>query len=186
MSSREYKLASKQMERVLRAKPSAAGGKQATKAPTSGPSPRRLKLRHAPRGKAFAKGNSFGVATRFKPGHKAKAPGLRHVSKEVSDALRRMAAMPAGVEFEARSVAEWTAIKLYRMIQNGSLPAIRELINRCEGLPVQSIRVNESTQDGLLLLIEGMDKVSAKLGAPEDNSPRLEAGNVEDDRTAER
>jgi hypothetical protein len=180
--SKEYRAASAQMKRVLRAKPSDVHGKSR---PTFRPSPRKLKLKGAPRGKSFTKGNSFGVATRFKKGHRAVAPGFRHVSKEVSDALRRIAAMPAGTDFEAQSNAEWVAVKIYRMIQKGSLPAIRELINRCEGLPTQSIRVDGSTQDGLLLLIEGMDRVSSKLGAPEDNSPRfLEARNVEDDHTA--
>jgi hypothetical protein len=160
------------MSKSSKSKKSVTQGDKSKETPTSGPKRPKLKLKNAPRGRPFAKNNSFGIATRFKPGHRAKSPGLRHVSKEVSDALRRMAAMETGTVFEARSNAEWVAVRLFRMIQDGSLPAIRELVNRTEGLPTQSIRVDDRANP-FLELVAGMDRLHAKIGPPEPSNDYL-------------
>jgi hypothetical protein len=142
---------------------------------------RPVKLKKLPRGKAFPKGNQIGLRTRFAPGSRANPDG-RPASKEVSSALRILAALEIGTPVEIRTNAEAQAVQLWRMGQSGSLAAIREILDRAEGRPATTLNVNDGRVDPLKELIESMHRRSQIVGPPEDSDeddsapPLLEAG----------
>jgi hypothetical protein len=127
-----------------------------------------VRLKKLPRGKAFPKGNLIGLRTRFAPGNKANLSG-RPASKGVSSALRILASLEIGQPVEIRTNAEQTAAQLWRMGQSGSLAAIREILDRCEGKPATTLNVNDGREDPFKILVESMTQRSAIVGPPDDS-----------------
>lgn len=110
-------------------------------------------LRRAPRGKPFAVGNNFGIETRFKEGNRAN-PGGRPKSKIISDACRAVVSSDLTERVRPQTRAEKVATKLFGMAEKGNISAIRELADRCEGRPAQSINVEDGRPDNLSVFCE--------------------------------
>jgi hypothetical protein len=183
MASREYKLAQKQMKRVHKSgksKPSVTREELTPHLSALG-----AKVKKRRRGKSFEKGNGFGSEHRFKKGVSGN-PGGRTKCSELRKALRVKLASTASLPKPGRTFAEKMADKWVQVALNGNSAAIAAIADNAEGRPHQSISVDDSTQDSMLLLVAGMNRMSAHLGPPEDNSLLLEERNAEDDGTAER
>jgi|ERR1700677_2062751 hypothetical protein len=127
-----------------------------------------VKLKKLPRGKAFAKGNQIGLRTRFQLGNRANVDG-RPASKEISSALQIIASLELGQTVQVRTNAEATAVQLWHMGQEGSLAAIREILDRCEGKPATTLNVNDGRVDPFKELIESMTHRSKQIGPPDES-----------------
>jgi hypothetical protein len=133
-------------------------------------------LRRAARGRPFSKGNTFGLSTRFKEGNRAN-PGGRPKSKKLSDAYRRLLESDVSDPIPVNTEAEYIARKVLHLAKRGSLPAAREIADRCEGRPALSISVHEGP-DPVTVLIQEMQGMHARIAA--DNRPQLTDGEAQE------
>ena len=122
-----------------------------------------LSLKKRPRGKAFPKGNKLG--TPFPKGVSGN-PGGRPKFGKISDALRALLALGVDEPIETRTNADVMAVKLFRLGKKGHLSAIREVGDRSEGRPAQSLVIDERG-DPVLELIASMEAASRLRGVPE-------------------
>jgi hypothetical protein len=140
------------------------------------------KLRYRPRGKSFEKGNTVGISTRFKDGNRAN-PGGRPKLKIISDACRVLVSSDLTEKVKPQTRAEKVASKLFGMAEKGSISAIRELADRCEGRPSITV-TGDGSQDKIMLLIQGMTERSREIGHPEGwVPPLLESGEEQEEAT---
>jgi hypothetical protein len=168
--SKEYRAASAQMKRVYKSgksKPSVTREELTPHLSALG-----AKVKKRRRGKSFEPGNGFGSEHRFKKGVSGN-PGGRTKCSELRKALRVKLASMASLPKPGRTFAEKVADKWVDLALNGNSAAIAAIADNAEGRPHQSISVDDSTQDSMLLLVAGMNRMSAHLGPPEDNSPRF-------------
>jgi Family of unknown function (DUF5681) len=143
----------------------------------SGRKYKRHQLKYAPRGKPFPLGHTFGLATRFQKGNRAN-PGGRPSFEEGHKAARAwLAAVVPGDPYK-RTGAEMFVEVLGALGLSGDRAAIKEMLDRAEGTPPQSIHLSES-QDNILKLCNIMTAKSDELGPPEGfipRAPELEEG----------
>ena len=131
------------------------------------------KLKYAPRGRAFPLGHTFGIDTRFKKGERANPTGRPSFAEGSKAAKAWLAAVVPG-DPRKRTGAELSIEVLGAMALSGDRSAIKEMMDRAEGTPAQSILVNEG-QDNLPLLLEGMARIHAErypAGTEDDDDPQ--------------
>jgi hypothetical protein len=143
------------------------------------------KLKYAPRGRAFPVGHTFGIDTRFKKGQRANPSGRPSFAEGSKAAKAWLAAVVPG-DPRKRTGAELSIEVLGAMALSGDRSAIKEMMDRAEGTPAQSILVNEG-QDNLPLLLEGMARIHADrypAGTGDDDepqvTPQLESGDADE------
>ncbi|MGB8801877.1 MAG: DUF5681 domain-containing protein [Candidatus Acidiferrales bacterium] len=95
-----------------------------------------------PRGRAFPKGHTIGIATRFIPGVSGNPTGRPQGAAEISKALRTQLA--SDLKIPARTYAEKVARKWLEESLRGNIAAIVSLSNRVEGTPVSSVYLDGS------------------------------------------
>lgn len=138
-------------------------------------------LRRAPRGTPFAVGNNYGIETRFKEGNRAN-PGGRPKSKKLSDAYRAMAESDVEKPIRIQTRAERVVRKVFQLAERGSIPAAREIADRCEGRPAITI-TGDGRQDVLQPLLEA---VHGMYRLEQARTPQLVAGDdLEDENENE-
>jgi hypothetical protein len=144
----------------------------------------KIKPKGRPRGKAFTKNNTYGVATRFKPGQSGNPNGRSSeeqraaslLSKALIEVLpmvgNRASLKTAGRTFTQKLAGVWVEQGL-----KGNIAAIVAIADRIEGKPFVSMQVDGGPNQ-LAILIEGMHNVSKTVGHPEGwcPPPLLEAG----------
>jgi Family of unknown function (DUF5681) len=132
-----------------------------------------VKLKGRPRGKAFAKGNDYGAATRFKPGMSGNPKGRS------SEELRAAAAFSKAL---AERLVQVGSRKLFKAIGrtftqkltdvwiekglDGNWMAIVAMADRIEGRPSTSLTLDQG-ENPLTLLVDALNKRSEQIGRPE-------------------
>lgn len=132
---------------------------------SSAPVSRRKKLHNRPRGKPFAKGNSAGASTQFKPG-KSGNPNGRPKSKLIREALVKMLQLEVGDHVEIVTNADALAWRLICEGRKGKLGAIAEVADRTEGRATVRVALDEA--DPLAELVTSMAELGRQYGPPED------------------
>lgn len=85
----------------------------------------------------------------------------------VAQAARAALARPIPNDPDRRSFAEGIMDRFAWMALAGDLPTARELMNRAEGTPRQTLDANDNRPDSLRELLDCMSKRSEILGPPE-------------------
>jgi uncharacterized protein DUF5681 len=137
-----------------------------------------IKLKRKPRGRSFEPGNGFGAEYRFPKGVSGNPGGKPKTQKVNESARKRLAAdadNPPKVETGADEIVEM----LYQKAKRGDVGAARELADRAEGRPAQTLDVHDDRVDPFLELAASMNRHGALLGPPpaedsDDFPPRLE------------
>lgn len=145
----------------------------------------RHKKRLRPRGKPFERGNTCGVRTRFVKG-KSGNPGGCPKYKKVSESCRAILASGLNEVFVIESYSDAVALRWLKEALKGNISAGRELVDRSEGKPAQSLFV-EGNDNPVAILIASMDQRSDTIGPAEGMDPkRLTKGdeNGSDEETA--
>jgi hypothetical protein len=118
-----------------------------------------LSHKRRPRGKAFAKGNTFGV--RFVKGISGN-PGGRPKYKKISEAARAALALDPDEKVKPRTNAEAMVLSAIKRARRGNIGALCAIADRCEGRPATSIHV-DGVSDPLGELLQGVNAVRLKL-----------------------
>jgi hypothetical protein len=176
--SPEFKAAREQMKRVR--KVSAKGVTRQEITTVVSPRP---KLK--PRGKPFQKGNTLSLPYRFVKGQSGNPGGRPKVAK-LNQALRDGMAMDSSEPLPMRTNAEVMAARVINQAKRGNIVAIREAGDRAEGRPHQSVSIEER-ENPFTELVAGMNRMSAHLGPPPDDSGPLfsEEKNADDSGATE-
>ena len=134
-------------------------------APTSVLRHKGLVRKLKPRGKSFAPGNTFGV--RFKPGQSGN-PGGRPKYAKISEATKAALALSPDEKVEPRTNAEVCAMAAVKEAKRGNIGAFTAIADRCEGKPVSTLDLQDSSADPLTELVRAMHELGPKLyGRPE-------------------
>jgi hypothetical protein len=117
--------------------------------------PTRPKIKKRPRGKSFQPGNSFGVATRFRPGESGNPAGAPRY-KKINEAAQAHLAMENLTDPAGRTFAETYIDAASALALDGNLAAIAWLADRAEGRPGTSLEV-QGGEDQLAMLLAAMN-----------------------------
>lgn len=131
-------------------------------------------LRRRGRGKPFEKNNSFGIATRFKPGQSGN-PGGRPRFAKLSEAFRALLEVDPTQRIVPCSNAEAIALKLIKQARKGNISAAREAGDRSEGKPATTLSVLDERNDPLTQLLEAMTLANGGQLPQSDYRPLLPA-----------
>ncbi len=134
----------------------------------------RRKKRLRPRGKPFERGNTCGVRTRFVKG-KSGNPGGCPKYKKISEACRAIVAKGLNEVIVIESYADALALRWLKEALKGNISAGRELADRGEGKPAQSLFV-DGNDNPISILIASMDARSDQVGLAEGRERQLTQG----------
>lgn len=146
----------------------------------------KIKPKGKPRGIAFPKNNSYGLATRFKPGQSGNPNGRTSeeqraaslLSKALTERLPQVGTK-ASLRCHGRTFTQKLADVWIQQGLDGNIGAIVAIADRIEGKPAVSIS-HDGSGDNLSVLIAGMHEMSARLGPPEGFVPLLPGGEGEE------
>jgi hypothetical protein len=133
-------------------------------------------LKKKPRGKPFAKGNRYGLTSRFRKGEPSANPDGRPSYKKQSEACReQLAAVVPRHELHAAKLPAHLFGKTYAEVNawvmeqeglRGNISALAEMADRAEGRPGVALGNNDGP-DPLDLLVVAMTQMSATRDKPE-------------------
>jgi hypothetical protein len=101
----------------------------------------------------------------FKPGQSGN-PNGRPKSITLSEAYRKMLATVDDTDPEKRTRAEVLAEQMYVKAKAGDVPALREIADRVEGKPRQTLALTVEKREQLEQAISGIMRDSESAGAP--------------------
>jgi len=111
----------------------------------------------------FAEGNSFG--NRFRPGQSGNPAG-RPKSITLSEAYRKMLSQADESDPERRTRAEVLAEQIYAKAKTGDVQALREIADRVEGKPRQTLALSVERREQLEQAIAGIMRDAEAAGEP--------------------
>ena len=111
----------------------------------------------------FAEGNSFG--NRFRPGQSGNPAG-RPKSITLSEAYRKMLSQADESDPERRTRAEVLAEQMYAKAKTGDVQALREIADRVEGKPRQTLALSVERREQLEQAIAGIMRDAEAAGEP--------------------
>jgi hypothetical protein len=116
----------------------------------------------SPDGK-FAEGNKMG--RRFRPGQSGNTKG-RPKSITLSEAYRRELARIDPNDPEGRTYAEILAERMRERASSGDVAALREMADRTEGKPRQTLSLSLERREQLEAAVEGIMRDAEAAGVP--------------------
>ena len=105
------------------------------------------------------------VQTRFKPGQSGNPKG-RPKSITLSEAYRKMLAQVDEADAQKRTRAEILAEEMYVKAKSGDVSALREIADRVEGKPRQTVTLSFDQREKLEQAISNMMREAEAAGAP--------------------
>lgn len=111
----------------------------------------------------FAKGNKLG--RRFRPGLSGNPKG-RPKSITLSEAYRKKLAQVDLEDPDGRTFAEVLAEQMVIKARSGDVSALREMADRTEGKPRQTIALSVERREQLEQAVEGIMRDAAAAGEP--------------------
>jgi predicted transcriptional regulator len=111
----------------------------------------------------FAGGNKIG--RRFRPGQSGNPKG-RPKSITLSEAYRRELAKVDPDDPEGRTRAEVLAEQMYAKAKTGDVQALREMADRTEGKPRQTLSLSLERREQLEAAVEGIMRDAEAAGEP--------------------
>ena len=111
----------------------------------------------------FAEGNRLG--NRFRPGQSGNPAG-RPKSITLSEAYRKMLSQVDESDPESRTRAEVLAEQMYAKAKTGDVQALREIADRVEGKPRQTLALSVERREQLEQAIAGIMRDAEAAGEP--------------------
>src|SRR5687768_4947393 len=111
----------------------------------------------------FAEGNKLG--NRFKPGQSGNPKG-RPRSITLSEAYRKLLAQVDESDPGGRTRAEVLAEQMYLKAKTGDVQALREMADRVEGKPRQTVALSVERREQLEQAVEGIMRDAEAAGEP--------------------
>ncbi len=139
-------------------------------------------LKKRPRGRAFAKNNSYGLATRWKKGTSGNPNGRTSEQQKIGSLISKAlcARLPqiggkALLQSPSRTYTEKLADEWIAQGLAGNVGAIVTIAERLEGKAATSVTVDQG-QDAIAILVASMDDRSDEIGLAEGRQRQLTAG----------